>query len=77
LEPALRAIVERLLEIPSPGRPDVDRIKLQVCRELGLGGIPANSEIISVLEPHEAEILLPLLRRKRPGPRAGSTSWPS
>jgi elongator complex protein 3 len=70
LKPALRAIVERLLEIPSPGRSDVDRIKLQVCRELGLGGIPANSEIISVLEPHEAEILLPLLRRK--GTRAAS-----
>lgn len=64
MEPALRAIVERLLEIPSPSRPDVDRIKLQVCRELRLRGIPANSEIIGVLEPHEAEILLPLLRRK-------------
>ncbi len=70
MESALRTIVERLLEIPSPDRQDVDRIKLQVCRELGLRGIPANSEIINILKPHEAEFLLHLLRRK--GTRAAS-----
>jgi len=64
LELALRAIVLKLLEIPSPSRADVDRIKIGVSREHRLAGIPANSDIIKVLKPHEAERLLSILRRK-------------
>jgi elongator complex protein 3 len=64
LERAIRAIVHKLLEIPSPSRADVDRIKLVVSREHSLEGIPGNAHIIEILRPHEAERLLPILRRK-------------
>jgi elongator complex protein 3 len=64
LEAALRAIVERLLAIPSPSRADVDRVKFAVCKDFGLGGIPGNAEIIAALKPDEVERLLPILRRK-------------
>jgi elongator complex protein 3 len=64
LEAALRAIVERLLAIPSPSRADVDRVKFDVCKDSGLGGIPGNAEIIAALKPDEVERLLPILRRK-------------
>ncbi|MCW4036219.1 MAG: tRNA uridine(34) 5-carboxymethylaminomethyl modification radical SAM/GNAT enzyme Elp3 [Candidatus Bathyarchaeota archaeon] len=64
MEQALRAIVERLFEVLSPSRADVDRIKLEVSKEYGLGGIPGNAEVIGVLRPYEAEKLLTVLRRK-------------
>jgi elongator complex protein 3 len=64
LEATLRAIVERLLAIPSPSRTDVDRIKFDACKDFGLGGIPGNAEIIAALKPDEVERLLPILRRK-------------
>ena len=64
MEPALREIVERLLGHPSPTRSDVDRLKVEVSREHGLGRIPGNSEIIAVLRPEEVDALIPILRRK-------------
>jgi len=63
LEGALREIIDRLLEIPKPSEGDVNRVKLQVCRELGLGWIPRNSELLRLLRPGE-EHLLEVLRRK-------------
>ena len=68
--PALRAIVERLLEISSPSKADLNRIKIDVSREYKLDGIPGNADVIGVLRPQEAERLLPVLRRK--GSRAAS-----
>jgi elongator complex protein 3 len=64
LQTALRYIVDKLLEIPSPRRVDVDRVKREVCREHGLKLIPGNAGIITVLSPEEAERLIPILRRK-------------
>ena len=68
---ALRVIIERLLAIPSPSRADVDRVKFEVCKDFGLGGIPGNAEIIAVLKPDEVERLLPILRRKEARARSG------
>jgi elongator complex protein 3 len=70
LESPLRSIVDKLLAIPSPTKDDVNRVKIEVARELGLGGIPGNSEIIGILSPLERERLLSILRRK--GTRAMS-----
>lgn len=70
MEAALRAVVERLLHLPSPSRKDVNKVKVEACREHGLDRIPGNAEIIAVLRPGEAERLLPVLRRK--GTRAAS-----
>lgn len=60
---APRAIIERLLEIENLSSVDVERVKLEVCKELGLAKIPSNSELINALKPGEKE-LLRVLRRK-------------
>ena len=64
LDPALRAIIERLLALDSPDRDDVNRLKFEISREFRLPGVPANSKIISNLRSGEAKRLLPILRRK-------------
>jgi elongator complex protein 3 len=71
LKAALRAIVEKLLALPKPSRADIDRVKFEVCKDFGLGGIPGNAEIIDVLRLDEVEELLPLLRRKEARARSG------
>ena len=73
MEAALRAIVDRLLHLPSPSREDVNRVKREVCREHGLDQIPGNAEVIRVLRPGEAERLLPILRRKATRAASGVT----
>lgn len=72
MEAALREVIDRLLEIPSPTKGDVNRVKLQICRELGLERIPRNSDLIGVLRPGE-EYLLSVLRRKRVRTLSGVT----
>ncbi|MEM3726748.1 MAG: tRNA uridine(34) 5-carboxymethylaminomethyl modification radical SAM/GNAT enzyme Elp3, partial [Candidatus Bathyarchaeia archaeon] len=61
---AVREIVDALMRLPLPSRDDVDRVKLRVAAKYGLGRIPSNSEIISVLRGEEKRKLLPVLRRK-------------
>jgi elongator complex protein 3 len=61
---ALREIVDALMRMPLPSRGDVDRVKLEVAAKYGLGRVPSNSEIISVLRGEERRKLLPVLRRK-------------
>ncbi len=73
MEAALRTIVERLLRISSPSREDVNRVKIEVCGEYGLGRIPGNADIIGILKPNEAKRLLPLLTRKRTRAASGVT----
>ncbi|HUS77227.1 MAG TPA: tRNA uridine(34) 5-carboxymethylaminomethyl modification radical SAM/GNAT enzyme Elp3 [Patescibacteria group bacterium] len=64
MESALRAAVEKLLSIPEPSRIDINKVKIEVCREYGLKRLPRNSEMIAVLTPPEAVRLLSILRRK-------------
>jgi len=58
-----RRIINRLVEIDTPTRADVERIKLEVCREFNAQRIPRNSEIIANLQPSEMR-LHRLLKRK-------------
>jgi elongator complex protein 3 len=60
---AARRIIARLLEA-KPSRSEVQRIKAQVARELGLGRLPSNAEILGYASQEEREALLPLLKRK-------------
>ncbi|MCD6264000.1 tRNA uridine(34) 5-carboxymethylaminomethyl modification radical SAM/GNAT enzyme Elp3 [Candidatus Bathyarchaeota archaeon] len=63
---ASRAIIERLMELPSPSREDVERVKFEVCGALGVGRIPGNADLIRALrEGEERRRLLQILRRKR------------
>jgi len=60
---ACRKIVERLMDLPTPTREDVDRIKMGVCHELQ-APLVRNSDLIRVMTPKEREKLLPILRMK-------------
>jgi len=61
---AYREIIQRLLEIPSPTKKDVDYVKVKAAGKHGLNKVPSNSEIIRHLKPEESDKLLPILRRK-------------
>jgi elongator complex protein 3 len=61
---AYREIIQRLMDIPSPTRKDVDIIKLKVAGKHILDKVPSNSEIIQHLKPEESAKLLTVLRRK-------------
>ncbi|MFB0543465.1 MAG: tRNA uridine(34) 5-carboxymethylaminomethyl modification radical SAM/GNAT enzyme Elp3 [Candidatus Bathyarchaeia archaeon] len=63
---ASRAIIERLMEFPSPSKDDVNRVKIEVCGTLGVERIPGNAELIKALrEGEERTKLLLILRRKK------------
>jgi len=61
---AVRSIIEKLMLLEKPGNDDLNRIKMQVCRQIHTDKIPSNAEIISQLRPEERSRLIPLLRRK-------------
>jgi len=61
---ALREIIEILMDIPTPSRKDLNKLKMQISSKHKLGKIPSNSEIIHLLKNKEKHKLLPLLRRK-------------
>ena len=64
MDSALREIVDKLLQINVPSRSDLNQIKIEVARYHRLPRIPRNSEILATLTEEEAELLLPVLRRK-------------
>jgi elongator complex protein 3 len=61
---AYREIIQRLLEMPSPTKDDLDHIKMKAAGKYSLNKVPSNAEIIRHLEPEESAKLLPILRRK-------------
>ena len=61
---AYREIIQQLLEMPSPTKKDLDRIKMKIARKHSLNKVPSNAEIIAHLKPEESTKLLPILRRK-------------
>jgi len=60
---ACRKVVEQLMDLPTPTREDVDRIKMVVCHELQ-APLVRNSDLIGVMTPKEREKLLLILRMK-------------
>ncbi len=61
---ACQRIVRRLIQVSNPDIIDLDRIRVEVCRELGVERIPGNAEVIRFLAPQESH-LKTLLTRKR------------
>lgn len=58
-----RRIIEKLSDMNSPTRADLERIKIEVCRDFSADKIPSNSEIIAHLLPSELN-LRKVLKRK-------------
>lgn len=65
MEAAIRVIAERILAHQPKTLEEINRIKLEVCREHHLTWIPGNAEIIASLPEEEAGRLIPILKRKR------------
>jgi len=61
---AYREIIQRLLEMSSPTKDDLDQIKMKIAGKHSLNKVPSNAEIIRRLKPEESAKLLPILRRK-------------
>jgi elongator complex protein 3 len=61
---AYREIIQRLLEMSSPTRKDLDHIKMKIAGKYCLNKVPSNAEIIRHLKPEESDKLLHILRRK-------------
>jgi elongator complex protein 3 len=61
---AYREIIQRLLEMSSPTKDDLDHIKMKVAGKYSLNKVPSNAEIIRHLKSEEKTKLLPILRRK-------------
>ena len=61
---AYREIIQRLMEMPSPTKKDLDYVKMKAAGKHSLGKVPSNAEIIRHLKPEETAKLLRILRRK-------------
>ncbi len=59
------AIVDRLTRLESPTRDDVNRVKLEVCREYHSPTIPTNSELLERTTDTFLQTLRPLLTAKQ------------
>jgi elongator complex protein 3 len=73
LDVALREIIEALLLLPNPTHDEAHRIKLHITAKHHLSHVPSNSELISVVKPHERSRLIPILRRKNTRTISGVT----
>ncbi len=63
-ETALREIIETLKDTSQPTCDDVNRLKIKTAGKYQLEEVPSNADLISLLTPKEAKLLLPILRRK-------------
>ena len=61
---AYREIIQRLLEMPSPTKKDLEKLRMKTARKYCLNRVPSNAEIIQYLKPEENSKLIPILLRK-------------
>lgn len=60
----IRWIADKLLELDSPTKMDVSRLKHEAARRFDVSGFPGNADILKILDDEERRQLLPILRRK-------------
>jgi len=63
--PLADMIIDRLNRLDSPTREDVNRIKLEVCRETRSPTVPSNSDLLQRIAQHDLPNLKPLLISKQ------------
>lgn len=64
MEDACRVIIEEALEKNIKTKKDLEKLKIQTCRNLKLNGFMSNSKILQYAKPDELEKLRPLLMKK-------------
>ena len=70
---ACQEIITRLIKRQQPTRNELNRIKMDVCRELQVL-TPKNSDILRLLKPEDKLRLLPVLKSKPSRTLSGSFS---
>lgn len=64
MEEACRYIIDKAISQKVSNKRQLEKIKIQACRELKLGGFMSNSQILQYAHEDEVEILRPLLMKK-------------
>ena len=64
MEEACRLIIEKVIQNKITTKKELEKLKIQTCRELNLPGFMGNSKILQYAKPEEMEILKPLLMKK-------------
>lgn len=69
-ETICRQIIDHLMHIPYPSRDDLDRVKVDICREFHCS-MPKNSEALNLLKAEERVKLFQLLKSKPTRTKSG------
>lgn len=64
MEDACRLIIEKALENNITTKKELEKLKIQTCRDLKLKGFMSNSKILQYAKPEELETLRPILMKK-------------
>ena len=64
MEDACRLIIEKALENNITTKKELEKLKIQSCRDLKLKGFMSNSKILQYAKPEELETLRPILMKK-------------
>ncbi len=64
MEDACRLIIEKALENNITTKKELEKLKIQTCRDLKLNGFMSNSKILQYAKPEELETLRPILMKK-------------
>jgi len=59
-----RRLISLIVDGSITSREELERGKVRLCREYGMGGVPPNSEVLRHATPEEVPLVLPLLRKK-------------
>lgn len=64
MEEACRLIIEKAIENKISTKKELEKLKIQTCRQQNLAGFMSNSKILQYAKPEELEILRPILMKK-------------
>ncbi len=64
MEEACRLIIKKAIDNNISTKKELEKLKIQTCRELNLPGFMSNSKILQHAKPNEIELLRPILMKK-------------
>ena len=64
MEEACRLIIKKAIDNNISTKKELEKLKIQTCRELNLPGFMSNSKILQFANSQELELLRPILMKK-------------
>ena len=64
MEDACRLIIKKAIDNKISTKKELEKLKIQTCRELNLPGFMSNSRILQYADSNELELLRPILMKK-------------